>query len=54
MLLKYQQGKDEIYDAWNESNIEKVSKTKLGNYLISLPTYGNISLSVLRNFFKNI
>ena len=42
---------DEIYNVWNESDIETVPE-KCGKYLSSFPTDGDKRLSVSRNFYK--
>ena len=43
----------EIYDVWNESDIETVSEKKLGKYLRSFLSDDDRSLSVSTNFYKN-
>ena len=47
-------GIGEVYDVWNESDIETVPGKKCGKYLSSFHTDDDRSLSVSRNFSKNI
>ena len=43
----------EIYDVWNESEIETITEKKRGKYIISLRTDDDKRLSVSRIFSRN-